>query len=91
MIGNVDTFEHARKGQETWRPLLNNLRKGGHIYEGFPVKCERHPTKVAIFVRLFGFASDILKLCLLTLKKSPEDFDSEAPDGGCREPWQVIS
>ncbi len=57
MIGNVDTFKHARKGEETWRPLLDNLRKGGHIYEGFPVKCERHPTKVTILVRFLRFAT----------------------------------
>ena len=53
MIGNVETFQHARKGEETWRPLLDNLRKGGHIYEGFPVKCERHPTTIGLLVRFF--------------------------------------
>lgn len=55
MIGNVETFQHARKGEETWRPLLDNLRKGGHIYEGFPVKCGRHPTKIGLLVRFFGY------------------------------------
>ena len=50
MIGNVNTFMNARKGKEVWTPLLNKLRKDGHIYEGFPVKCERHPKKIALLV-----------------------------------------
>ena len=64
MIGNVETFHHARKGVETWRPLLDNLRKGGHIYDGFPVKCERHLTKIGLLVRCLGY---IMNLSLLTI------------------------
>jgi AAA domain len=49
MIGNADTFLRSRKGKPTWQPLFNLLREHGHVYDGFPLKCERHPDrKVAI-------------------------------------------
>ncbi|KAM6493098.1 P-loop containing nucleoside triphosphate hydrolase protein [Amanita muscaria] len=70
MIGNTDTFGSARKGRELWTSLLDLLKKGGHIYEGLPVRCERHPKKT-------------------TILKSPEDFDNEAPDGGCKQPCGI--
>jgi hypothetical protein len=68
MIGNSDTFMNARKGKEVWRRLFDLLKGQDHIYEGFPVKCEKHPSRAA----------------LLSL---PEQFESECPDGGCKEPW----
>ncbi|KAF8624034.1 hypothetical protein AX17_007240 [Amanita inopinata Kibby_2008] len=48
MIGNSDTFMHAKKGKELWSRLLELLRKDGHVYDGFPVKCERHPRRTAL-------------------------------------------
>ncbi|EIN07312.1 P-loop containing nucleoside triphosphate hydrolase protein [Punctularia strigosozonata HHB-11173 SS5] len=45
VIGNADTFQHARKGSEVWQKLILKLRADGHIYNGLPVKCERHPTR----------------------------------------------
>jgi hypothetical protein len=49
MIGNADTFRGSRKGRPTWQPLFDLLREHGHVYDGFPLKCERHPDrKVAI-------------------------------------------
>ncbi|KAF1998618.1 P-loop containing nucleoside triphosphate hydrolase protein [Amniculicola lignicola CBS 123094] len=48
MIGNADTFMESRKGREVWTPLMEQLREGGHVYDGFPVKCEQHPEKVAL-------------------------------------------
>ncbi|KAM6493100.1 hypothetical protein JOM56_011234 [Amanita muscaria] len=70
-IGNTDTFRLARKGRELWTSLLDLLKKGGHLYEGLPVRCERHPQQTAIL-------------------KSPEDFDNEAPDGGCKQPCGIL-
>ncbi|KAM6493102.1 P-loop containing nucleoside triphosphate hydrolase protein [Amanita muscaria] len=67
MIGNTDTFRLARRGRELWTSLLDLLKKGDHIYEGLPVRCERHPQQTSILT-------------------SPEDFDNEAPDGGCKQP-----
>jgi hypothetical protein len=68
MIGNSDTFLNARKGKETWRRLFDLLKEKDHIYEGFPVKCEKHPNRTSMIA-------------------SPEQFESECPDGGCQEPW----
>ncbi|KAL1740854.1 P-loop containing nucleoside triphosphate hydrolase protein [Schizophyllum fasciatum] len=42
MIGNDDTFRRARKGGELWRRFFGLLEEGRHIYNGFPVRCERH-------------------------------------------------
>ncbi|KAK7464371.1 hypothetical protein VKT23_006538 [Stygiomarasmius scandens] len=48
MIGNSDTFTKARRGKEMWQKLFEFLKKQGHIYDGFPVKCEQHPDRVAL-------------------------------------------
>lgn len=48
MIGNADTFTKSRKGGEIWTKLINMLRVNGHIYEGLPVKCVRHPDRTAM-------------------------------------------
>jgi len=48
MIGNADTFMNSRKGKEVWVPLMDQLKRDGHVYNGFPVKCEQHPEKTAL-------------------------------------------
>jgi len=48
MIGNADTFIGSRKGGELWLRLFRMLRADGHIYEGLPVKCPRHPNRTAV-------------------------------------------
>ncbi|KAK0463077.1 P-loop containing nucleoside triphosphate hydrolase protein [Desarmillaria tabescens] len=48
MIGNSDTFTQARKGKAIWQQLFAMLRDRGHIYDGLPVKCERHPYRTAL-------------------------------------------
>ncbi|KAF1835315.1 P-loop containing nucleoside triphosphate hydrolase protein [Decorospora gaudefroyi] len=48
MIGNADTFMNSRKGKDVWVPLMDRLKRDGHIYDGFPVKCEQHPDKTAL-------------------------------------------
>ncbi|KAL9085436.1 MAG: hypothetical protein Q9165_007586 [Trypethelium subeluteriae] len=45
MIGNSKTFMNSRKGKEIWVPFLNQLKEQGHIYDGIPVRCEKHPDK----------------------------------------------
>lgn len=47
MIGNAETFMNARKGKEVWKKLFDHLKEQDHIYDGFPVKCERHPLHTA--------------------------------------------
>ncbi len=48
MIGNANTFLNARKGKEIWESFFGQLKDNGHVYDGFPVKCERHPDKKAL-------------------------------------------
>ncbi|KAH0562483.1 hypothetical protein GP486_002829 [Trichoglossum hirsutum] len=45
IIGNADTFKNSRKGKTFWVPFLNYLSDKGLLYDGLPVKCERHPDK----------------------------------------------
>lgn len=48
MIGNAETFIGARKGKELYTKFFNLLKKNGHIYDGLPTRCERHPTRTAL-------------------------------------------
>ena len=48
LIGNSKTFLKSRTGKKTWEPLFEKLRHDHQIYEGFPVKCERHPDRKAL-------------------------------------------
>ena len=48
IIGNSETFMNARKGKEVWRKLFDHLKQKGHVYEGFPVKCEKHPDRTGL-------------------------------------------
>ena len=57
MIGNANTFMNSRKGKEVWVPLMNKLKQNGHIYDGFPVKCEQHPDKIALLTEKEHFNS----------------------------------
>ena len=68
LIGNSRTFKSSRTGGDLWSKFLSLLEDGSHIFDGFPIKCERHPQVTA-------------------LAKSPAEFDSLTPDGGCTEPW----
>ncbi|KAI5994799.1 P-loop containing nucleoside triphosphate hydrolase protein [Pisolithus albus] len=45
LIGNSATFERSKKGGKLWTDFLNLMRKGGYVFGGFPVKCEKHPHK----------------------------------------------
>lgn len=42
LIGNPETFLKARKGKDIWVKFWGLLKDGGHLYDGFPVRCERH-------------------------------------------------
>jgi len=48
VIGNFKTFLASRKAKTVWHPLLDLLTKGGHLYDGFLLKCERHPSRKMI-------------------------------------------
>ncbi|KAM5494308.1 hypothetical protein MaudMau93_000324 [Microsporum audouinii] len=58
MIGNSETFMHARKGKDVWRKLFVHLKENGHIYEGFPVRCEKHPDRTALLCKTEDFEAE---------------------------------
>lgn len=45
MIGNAETFSGSRRGKDLWTSLFKMLRNDGHMYDGLPAKCERHPDR----------------------------------------------
>lgn len=55
LIGNSDTFLHARKGGELWGQFFELLKVGHHIYDGLPVRCERHPDRKAVLSQPIDF------------------------------------
>ncbi|KAJ9156715.1 Stage V sporulation protein K [Pleurostoma richardsiae] len=55
MIGNMDTFMSSKKGKDAWVPLFESLKKKGHLYDGLPVKCEKHPEKKFLLGRPIDF------------------------------------
>ncbi len=58
----------SKKGGELWTRFVRMLKDKSHIFDGFPVKCEKHPKRVALL-------------------QTPEDFERECPDGGCKDSW----
>jgi hypothetical protein len=48
LIGNSETFMKARKGKELWGKFFQLVKQGGYMYEGFPIKCERHPDQTVL-------------------------------------------
>lgn len=59
LIGNMATFMRSKKGTTTWKPFFEVLNKHGHLYDGLPVKCEKHPETTA----LLSEPMDFDKLC----------------------------
>lgn len=55
MIGNAFTFMNSHKGKDVWVPLMDELKREGHVYDGFPVKCEQHPNKKALLTQKGDF------------------------------------
>ena len=51
MIGDAETFMGSRKGKDIWERLMQLLKAGHHIYDGFPVKCGRHPDRKTLLRR----------------------------------------
>ncbi|KIM32087.1 hypothetical protein M408DRAFT_63388 [Serendipita vermifera MAFF 305830] len=47
MIGDANTFLEA-KGTKVWTQLFEFLKTAGNIYDGLPVRCEKHQGRTAI-------------------------------------------
>lgn len=59
LIGNMATFTGSKKGTATWQPFFELLKENGHLYDGLPVACQKHPQKTA----LLSEPSDFDKYC----------------------------
>jgi len=46
MIGDANTFLEA-KGSKVWAQLFVLLKEKSYIYNGLPVKCEKHPNRTS--------------------------------------------
>lgn len=57
IFGNPDTFMNSRKGKEVWVPLMDQMSKSGHVYDGLPVVCQQHADKVALLTESVHFDS----------------------------------
>ncbi|KAJ7494735.1 P-loop containing nucleoside triphosphate hydrolase protein [Mycena galericulata] len=58
MIGNSDTFLNSRKGKDLWTKFFGLLRNGGHVYDGLPVRCERHPDRTFVLKSPIDFENE---------------------------------
>ncbi|KAK3493497.1 P-loop containing nucleoside triphosphate hydrolase protein [Neurospora crassa] len=59
LIGNMDTFMRSKKGGPTWRPFFELMKSRNHLYDGLPVRCEKHPEKTALLKEPIDF----MKFC----------------------------
>lgn len=57
MIGNAQTFLKS-KGKNLWSRFFGLLTNDGHIYDGFPVKCDRHKDRVALLRAPIDFGDE---------------------------------
>ncbi|KAM7205986.1 stage V sporulation protein K [Rhypophila sp. PSN 637] len=48
LIGNMQTFLSSKRGAATWQPFFELLKTHGHLYDGLPIRCEKHPEKTAL-------------------------------------------
>ncbi|KAF8550862.1 hypothetical protein OG21DRAFT_1478368 [Imleria badia] len=55
LIGNSQTFLQSRKGGGLWRRFFTLLEKGQYVFQGFPVKCQRHPDRAVLLQRASDF------------------------------------
>ncbi|KAF9077135.1 P-loop containing nucleoside triphosphate hydrolase protein [Rhodocollybia butyracea] len=58
MIGNSETFSTARRGSDLWTKFFSLLKRGRHVYEGLPIKCERHPDRMALLRKAVDFDTE---------------------------------
>ena len=58
LIGNAQTFVGARMKDDVWKRFFELLRQGGHVYDGFPVKCERHSDRTSVLREVADFDID---------------------------------
>lgn len=55
LIGNMATFMNSKKGVSTWHPFFALMKDNDHLYDGLPVRCEKHPETEAVLQELADF------------------------------------
>lgn len=55
LVGNMGTFMRSKKGAATWHPFFDLLKTRGHLYDGLPVQCGKHPEKTALLKEPLDF------------------------------------
>lgn len=58
MIGNARTFLNAKKGREIWTQFIDLLKHGRHVFDGLPVRCERHQNRMALLRQAADFDTE---------------------------------
>lgn len=48
LVGDIETFMGSKKGGELWTRFVKILKDRNYIFDGLPVKCERHPKRLAL-------------------------------------------
>ncbi|KXJ91021.1 putative AAA family ATPase [Microdochium bolleyi] len=46
LLGNMETFQKS-KAREVWGKFFELLKNNGHLYDGLPVVCDRHPARTS--------------------------------------------
>ena len=59
LIGDAETFMASRKGGGLWHRFMGMLKVGNHVYDGFPLRCERHTARAS----LLQFSDEFDKEC----------------------------
>ncbi|KAJ1326606.1 helicase required for RNAi-mediated heterochromatin assembly 1 [Microdochium nivale] len=46
LLGNMETFQKS-KARDVWGKFFGLLKANGHLYDGLPAVCDRHPTRTS--------------------------------------------
>ncbi|KAH7014058.1 P-loop containing nucleoside triphosphate hydrolase protein [Macrophomina phaseolina] len=58
LIGDAETFTGSGKGGKLWQRTMAMFKAGKHVYDGLPVRCERHPDRKVLLLRPEDFESN---------------------------------
>ncbi|KAL6694498.1 P-loop containing nucleoside triphosphate hydrolase protein [Trichoderma pleuroticola] len=48
LYGNMNTFLASKKGGELWKKYFDAMKEKGFLFDGLPVHCEQHPTRLSV-------------------------------------------
>lgn len=59
MFGNMQTYMQSKKGKDTWVSFFESMKAKNHLYDGLPVRCEKHPDRKSIL----KMPEDFIRYC----------------------------